>query len=213
MHESFFALEQDKRDRIINAAMLEFSAKGFKNASTNEIVKKAGISKGALFHHFSSKRDLFEFLYRYCMEYFARTIQPSMENLPGDVFERWNMFARLKIGMAVQYPTMSAFAEKVGKDDDAEVQAFLKGELELFSQGITQKLYSGIDTAKFRPDVDVPRALQVIWWVLEGFAMSKQRKTLEFSIIQNDDFMKAAMAEFEEYINILKRSFYREAYW
>ena len=36
-------IDSDKRDRIINAAIDEFAAYPFEKASTNNIVKKAGI--------------------------------------------------------------------------------------------------------------------------------------------------------------------------
>lgn len=39
------SLAPDKRDRILNAAMKEF-ARGYKNASTDNIVRESGISKG-----------------------------------------------------------------------------------------------------------------------------------------------------------------------
>ncbi|MEM5780278.1 MAG: TetR/AcrR family transcriptional regulator, partial [Lawsonibacter sp.] len=62
MYENFIGLKQEKRDVIINAALTEFAAKGYDLASTNGMVKAAGISKGALFHYFASKKDLFLFL-------------------------------------------------------------------------------------------------------------------------------------------------------
>lgn len=55
----FLELDKLKQDRIINAAMKEFALKGYKNASTNEIVKEAGISKGLLFHYFTNKKAYF----------------------------------------------------------------------------------------------------------------------------------------------------------
>ena len=58
-------MEPEKRERIINAAINEFTKKGYRNASTNEIVKEAGISKGLIFHYFKNKKQLYLFLYDY----------------------------------------------------------------------------------------------------------------------------------------------------
>ena len=48
--EKFLKLDDEKRDRILNAAMKEFRY-GYVKASTDIIVKEAGISKGLLFHY------------------------------------------------------------------------------------------------------------------------------------------------------------------
>jgi TetR/AcrR family transcriptional repressor of nem operon len=46
------------RQRIIEAAFLEFYHNGFQGGSINNIVSAAGITKGALFHHFPTKQAL-----------------------------------------------------------------------------------------------------------------------------------------------------------
>ena len=60
MDDILDGLDPEKRDRIINAAIEEFARYPFEKASTNNIVKKAGISKGLLFHYFDSKQALYE---------------------------------------------------------------------------------------------------------------------------------------------------------
>ena len=69
MNEKFFDLQREKQDRIINAALKIFAQNGYKHASTDVIVKEAGISKGLLFHYFSSKSGLYSFLFDYSVKY------------------------------------------------------------------------------------------------------------------------------------------------
>ena len=52
----------DKQKRIIEAAILEFSEKGFENANTNKIARNANISVGSLFKYFENKTDLFLYI-------------------------------------------------------------------------------------------------------------------------------------------------------
>jgi AcrR family transcriptional regulator len=47
------------RDALLEAARRLFGKQGFNATSLNEIVQEAGVTKGALFHHFSDKEDLF----------------------------------------------------------------------------------------------------------------------------------------------------------
>ena len=65
MNEKFFDLKKEKQDRMINAALKVFALKGYEHASTDDIVKEAGISKGLLFHYFISKLGLYSFIYDY----------------------------------------------------------------------------------------------------------------------------------------------------
>ena len=47
------------REDLIGAAMRQFEQQGYADTSINDICKDVGITKGALFHHFPTKRDLF----------------------------------------------------------------------------------------------------------------------------------------------------------
>jgi len=47
------------REDLIQAAMRLFEANGYANTSINDICDVLGITKGALFHHFKSKQDVF----------------------------------------------------------------------------------------------------------------------------------------------------------
>ncbi|MDD3656837.1 MAG: TetR/AcrR family transcriptional regulator, partial [Atribacterota bacterium] len=57
IYSQFHSLESEKQERIINAALKEFARNGYGKASTNEIIKQAGISKGSLFNYFNNKKE------------------------------------------------------------------------------------------------------------------------------------------------------------
>jgi AcrR family transcriptional regulator len=47
------------RDALVAAARSLFAARGFAEVGTEEIVRAAGLSRGALYHHFADKTELF----------------------------------------------------------------------------------------------------------------------------------------------------------
>ncbi len=48
----------DRINSIINAALTEFIEVGYENTTMNSIAERAKLSKGGLYHHFSSKEEL-----------------------------------------------------------------------------------------------------------------------------------------------------------
>ena len=82
---------QETRQLILDAAYGVFSDQGYGQASVDAIVSAAGISKGAFYHHFDSKEQLFNALLedrvRDCAERMseatspARSLHEAVENL------------------------------------------------------------------------------------------------------------------------------------
>ena len=53
-----------RRDTILEAALDEFSAKGFASARLDDVAKRAGIAKGTIYLYFADKESLFQELIR-----------------------------------------------------------------------------------------------------------------------------------------------------
>jgi AcrR family transcriptional regulator len=64
---------QATRDALIRAALELFSKRGYADVGTEEIVARAKVTRGALYHHFADKRDLFRAVF---------------ERVEGDLMER-----------------------------------------------------------------------------------------------------------------------------
>ena len=81
------------RERLIKAAFEVVSERGFEAATTDEIVRRAGLTNGALYNLFSSKNELLAT----ALEYEIATLQAAvaaMEDSPGDTVEKIQQIVR-----------------------------------------------------------------------------------------------------------------------
>ena len=63
MNEKFFALPEEKQQRILNAGYRVFAQNTYKKSPVSEIAAEAGISKSLLFHYFRNKQELYLYLW------------------------------------------------------------------------------------------------------------------------------------------------------
>ncbi|MCS4464767.1 TetR/AcrR family transcriptional regulator [Clostridium botulinum] len=63
------------RDKILNAAIIEFGTKDYGKASLNNICNDNNISKGLIYHYYKNKDDLFLSCVKYCFDQFVDYIQ------------------------------------------------------------------------------------------------------------------------------------------
>lgn len=59
---------EETRERILEVAEECFAREGYDGAGVAEICRRAGVTKGAFYHHFSSKQALFMALFRRWLE-------------------------------------------------------------------------------------------------------------------------------------------------
>lgn len=73
------------RTRLVKIAYHLFGTKGYEATSIEEVLERAGVSKGALYHHFPSKEALFEAVFiegeRDCMKQVAAAAMTETDNV------------------------------------------------------------------------------------------------------------------------------------
>jgi len=78
------------RGALLGAARELFAAEGYSGVSTEALVRRAGVTRGALYHHFADKRDLFRALVEELegeLEEFVLRVAREAHEKSGDVGE------------------------------------------------------------------------------------------------------------------------------
>jgi TetR/AcrR family transcriptional regulator len=203
----FMAMEEEKRERVIDAALKEFS-QGYTTASTDDIVKEAGISKGLLFHYFGSKRGLLLFLVKYVLSIFYSEYEKAI-SYNNDFLENIRMGSKVKLGLSVRYPLMFKFMIKAHSAMKEAFPEGLPGDL-AYSPLMTMQLVcqrSDNDKALFKEGIDREKAQNIIMWTVNGLIDNLLRYGDDFNAYEahHDELIK----ELDEYLLTLRNVLYR----
>lgn len=197
--------DSEKRERIIKAAMLEFK-KGFKYASTDIMVKEAGISKGLLFHYFGTKEGLWDFTVWYAFEVMTAEYFDLINAGQPDLLERLWQITLLRTDLSYKYPFIfeflsAAYAESGSED---EFRTLYKAMREYETAGI----FSKFNISLFKTGINVKKAVDIIQWTLSGYEESRSRKQIKPKDYkpEYDLYLK----EIKAYFDIFRNVFYSD---
>ena len=102
------------RQRILDAAMEEFSKKGFERASLNTICSEKGISKGIIYHYFQDKDELYLLCVKECFDVMTTYMREEAEKLNGSAEERLRGYFDARLCFFAGHPQyLGIFADAV----------------------------------------------------------------------------------------------------
>lgn len=78
----FKELRDTSRQKILEASLELFGTKGYKSTTISDIVKKASISKGLIYHYFDSKEDILKQLVDFFMEGGIEKVEGLLQGSP-----------------------------------------------------------------------------------------------------------------------------------
>lgn len=159
---TFFNLPEEKREKIVNAAIDEFAEYGLENASTNRIVANSGIAKGSFYQYFADKQDVFLYLLTVLeqekMEYF-KDKHPPARNMDTFQYFRWMIKTGMEFNSA--YPRMVQAISRVMFNEGLYYQNFANIR-ERSMQGLRTMIRQAIQNGEVDPSVDVDLAVMIM---------------------------------------------------
>lgn len=203
MNPQFNHLKKEKQETIINAALKEFAENRYEKASTNKIVQEAGISKGSLFNYFENKKELYLYLTQYSAEIIEK-IYEVVDLYETDLFKKLESIGIAKLKIQQQYPQVFDFLYAMTQEEAEEVAGVNQKKVNaIYKEGL-EKIYENIDYSKFKDDVDVKKAMDILNWSMFGFG----NRAIE-QIDSMDEVEESYLKEWEEYSALLKKAFYK----
>lgn len=188
--ESFLKLDDKKKQQIINSAMKEFSDKGYKKASTNEIAKNASISKGSLFNYFLNKEELFKYMYELSICEMEKKLYSKLENQKKDFFEVIRNISYLKIDYLMEYPLATEFIIKAYSDDDFKNISY-NSKLDRLNYNFYNYMDKYADISNARDGFILDELLSIVRYISNGYANKFKSVFNDRSKNKEEQFIKS----------------------
>ncbi|MCR4806893.1 MAG: TetR/AcrR family transcriptional regulator [Lachnospiraceae bacterium] len=199
MNPKFFDVKKEKQDAIINAALKVFAENGYRKASTDVIVKEAGISKGLLFHYFISKQGVYEFIYDYSVKYMMLELNNAVNKKETDFFAIQRMIEACRTRVMKNYPYMQQFLTGVKYETHADALKVI-GQSENAIEDTYNSIYKKVDMQRFQGGVDLKKVIKMIGWMSDGYIKDK--------FLEGTPDLDEMNAEFAGYLAMLRGQFY-----
>ncbi len=87
--QTFFNLPKEKQKLIYESAIKEFSRVSFDEASINQIIHNANISRGSFYMYFEDKEDLYDYLLSIHKKKFSEIEKQIFEENDGDLLKSY----------------------------------------------------------------------------------------------------------------------------
>ena len=83
---TFLNLAPEKQEKLLSAAVREFTERPYNEASINRIIREAGIPRGSFYMYFRDKEDLFRYLVQESIQELLVVFEEILRSRSGDVF-------------------------------------------------------------------------------------------------------------------------------
>ena len=111
---------EERRNDILEAALVEFAQRGLHGASTEEIARRAGISQPYVFRLFGSKKDLFKATICRCFRETLELFQRAAEGKRGE--EALHAMGQAYEELLVDRTRLRAQMQAYAASDDSEIR-------------------------------------------------------------------------------------------
>lgn len=202
----FHRLPAAQQERILGASLVAFAEDGYDLASTNRIVRDAGISKGVLFKYFTDKEALFLHVVEVETAAYLEGLPPASG---GSFFEWIRLATAYKLRHLKERPLAYRLFTRIYKNRDHAVYA----RAARLASAMAQRL--GWDAPRWefgplRPGVSPGQVNNLVQWVAAGLQERFAESMPDTPDEEFDVAYAAIVSELATYLEILKSGIYGE---
>ncbi|MCR3921966.1 MAG: TetR/AcrR family transcriptional regulator [Firmicutes bacterium] len=171
--ETFYNLKDDKKQKIFAAAVQEFSSSRFNEASINQIIKHAEISRGSFYQYFNDKEDIYLYMIseigkeKLAVINEARRLEPD-----ADFFQAFLHMTETALTWAKAMPQYNEIGMRMAVDDSEfimKLRALSPEGTNQLKEMITRDQQRGLIKATIDADLVIEMILTMMLHLLIGY--------------------------------------------
>ncbi len=181
-------IQEKNRNLILEAALGEFSKKGFSGATVDRIAAEAGMSKSNLLYYFSTKEAIYNATLGHILGVWLaplKTLDPA-----GEPDQELAGYIRQKIEMSARYPEASRLFANEVMQGAPQILHILKTDLKRLVDEKSKVIQAWIDAGRMRA-VQPVHLIFSIWATTQHYAdFSVQVHALTGKDLEDPEFVK-----------------------
>lgn len=206
--QSIWVNETDeKRLKLLNAGLEEFAKKGYELASTNAIIQRAEVSKGLLFHHFQSKKEMYIKIAKQCIAYFFSYLRTNSTFISPEPLERLRDIQEVKMKLFIEEPLIYELSVNFFINRPEELRKEIIEIEEDFNRTYFSFYFENINLSKVRQPERFEKSVRIIIESIEALTRAYIEKTERV----DDNGLKDLLVyqhELSIYLDILEHGLY-----
>lgn len=147
---------QETEKKIIRSALELFVRRGYHGTSIKNITQKVGLTKGALYSHFSSKGELLLRIIDKYKRHFLDEMMRAVTEYEGDAIEKLHRAISFNSKFALENQDLCIFLTFLTTELNADVdfEPALRNVYQEYQKFISQLIQRGINQGLFKKDLD-----------------------------------------------------------
>lgn len=148
------------RQRILDAAMEEFSRRGYEGASLNTVCAEKGISKGIIYHYFRDKDELYLLCVKTCFDAVTAYLRDTVGSLTGSPEARLKAYFDARLRFFAAHPVYLGIFSGASFDPPAALSAEMaecRGDFDRLNISVLTEL---LESAPMRKGLSVEAVVE-----------------------------------------------------
>ena len=187
MNDKFFSLPEDKQQAILKAGYRIFSQNSYKYSPVSKIAKEAGISKSLLFYYFKNKKDLYLYLWDYCLQLTIQYLEKYECYKQKDLFESMERGMKAKMEIMRLYPDIGKFVIRAFYEKDEDICKDIQESYHAYFNLKMDQKNLNFDVSQFKEGIDIEMMYKDMFYASEGYLWEMvQRNEVDVDQMERD---------------------------
>ena len=185
----------ERPGELLDAALRVFAARGYRNASLEEVAAAAGVTKGAVYHYFKNKEDLLASALEHRQRRSAGRLEEALRQEPGTAAARIRLLFRRAFGDSdPSRRDMLALIQTVAHEAPAVYRRWVARGPMKWWRVVASLIAEGQASGEFGTEIDAEVAARVVLvGVLGQVSWQRYAETIPGVAIDQDRLIDAAV--------------------